>query len=79
MEIYSSVTILNLCDGGLFELPDLSIYPNLKKLDCHWNKLTRLDNLPSGLQVLHCSFNPFDYDFEPTLENIRKHNLEHCK
>jgi len=47
---------------------------NLQKLSCSINKLTSLDNLPPTLEILDCINNPFTYDFEPTLENIRKHN-----
>ncbi len=95
MEIDSSITELDLSSKNLSKLPDLSIYPNLKKLKCSYNKLTKLDNLPSnleelecynnqltsldnlpsGLQELVCLDNPFNYDFEPTLENIRLWNL----
>ena len=49
MTDYCSITELDLSNKGLTKLPDLSIYPNLKKLNCHYNKLTNLDNLPSTL------------------------------
>ena len=51
---YSNITELDLSNKGLTELPDLSNYTNLKKLNC--------------------SDNPFIYDFNPTLKNIRKYN-----
>ncbi len=48
---------------------------NLKKLYCFDNKIISLDNLPSKLEKLICIFgNQFKYDFEPTLENIKKYN-----
>ena len=79
MTDYSTITELNLSYNGLTELPDLSKYTNLKMLYCHYNKLTNLDNLPSTLTYLNCSNNPFNYNFELTLENIRKYNLENHK
>ena len=79
MTDYSTITVLDLSNKGLYKLPDLSIYPNLQTLDCSNNKLTSLDNLPIGLQELNCSNNPFNYNFELTLENIRKYNLENHK
>ena len=45
----------------------------LTTLYCAFNKITSLDNIPSTLTDLYCSYNPFTYDFNPTLENIRKH------
>ena len=57
MTDYCSITELDLSNKGLTKLPDLSIYPNLKKLNCHYNKLTNLDNLPSTLTYLRCSRN----------------------
>ena len=85
---------LDLSKQGLIELPDLTKYTNLKKLNCSENKLTHLDNLPISLTILYCGANlitcldnlpinlielncynnPLTYDFNPTLENIRKYN-----
>ena len=53
----STITELNLSNKGLTKLPDLSIYPNLQTLDCSYNELTSLNNLPIGLQILNCSYN----------------------
>ena len=39
MTDYASITKLNLTFKGLTELPDLSIYTNLKELNCSDNKL----------------------------------------
>ena len=92
MDYYSNITKLNLSNKGLTQLPDLSIYTNLKELhcsgnkiatlynlppiltvlDCSSNKISSLDNLPLTLTKLFCSGNPLQYDFNPTLENIRK-------
>ena len=92
---YSSITELNLSNKGLTKLPDLSLYTNLKNLNCTYNKITRLDNLtqtiiylnchnnqiatldnlPQTITVLYCLNNPLKYNFTPTLENIRKHNI----
>ena len=48
--------------------------PGLQTLYCSNNKIVDLNNLPPGLQILFCIYNPFIYNFEPTLENIRNHN-----
>jgi Leucine-rich repeat (LRR) protein len=71
---YSNITELDLSRKGLTELPDLSLYTNLKKLNCANNQITTLDNLPLTIIELYCFNNPLQYDFELTLENIRKHN-----
>ena len=55
----------------LYNLP-----PNLEILHCGYNKITHLNNLPPNLKELKCANNPLIYDFEPTLENIRKHNAK---
>jgi len=57
MTIDYTVTELILSGQNLQVLPDLSLYTNLQRLDCHNNKLTRLDNLPPNLQTLYCSNN----------------------
>ena len=50
--------------------------PTLEKIICRKNKITSLDNFPTTLEELDCYNNPLLYDFEPTLENIRKYNLK---
>ena len=71
-----TITELNLACGCLNKLPDdIHKYTNLTILDCRSNNLTSLDNLPINLQKLYCSSNQFKYDFEPTLENIKKYNV----
>ena len=70
-----SITELDISKKKLTKLQDdIDKYTNLKNLRCSWNKLTSLDNLPPNLKILICSNNPLIYDFEPTLENIRKYN-----
>ena len=54
MTDFSTITELDLSDQELRELPDLSKYTNLKNLYCHYNKLTKLDNLPHELTYLNC-------------------------
>ena len=74
MTDYSVITELDLYDQELTELPDLSKYTNLKKLYCHYNKLTNLDNLPSTLTYLDCSHNELN-----SLNNLSPALLElHC-
>ena len=51
---YSTITELNLSNKGLTKLPDLNIYTNLKILNCHGNKIARLDNLPPTIIELDC-------------------------
>ena len=51
--------------------------PCLKELYCIDNKITQLDNLPQSLEILNCSGNPLQYDFKPTLENIRSYVASH--
>ena len=46
----------------------------LTELSCYKNQLTFLDNLPSPLTILKCFVNPLQYNFEPTLKNIRAYN-----
>ena len=70
-----TITELNISWTGLINLPDdIDKYTNLEKLYCNYNKITRLDNLPTNLEKLYCYGNPLKYDFEPTLENIRNYN-----
>ena len=51
MEDYS-VEELDFSDKGITELPDLTRYKNLKKLNCSFNEITYLDNLPLTLEIL---------------------------
>ena len=50
---YSTITELDLSNKGLTKLPDLSIYTNLKKLNCSSNNITSLDNLPPTIIELY--------------------------
>ena len=73
-EDYESITTLDISNKKLTELPFwVSECKKLEKLNCSWNKLTHLDNLPSTLEILYCSNNPLKYDFIPTFENIRNY------
>jgi Leucine-rich repeat (LRR) protein len=49
---FEDVTELILTGKGLTELPDLSEYKNLKVLNCNYNKIKNLDNVPEGLLIL---------------------------
>ena len=74
-EDYETLTILDISNKGLIELPSwVSQCHNLKELNCSNNQITQIDNLPVTLKELNCSNNPLKYDFEPTLENIRNYN-----
>jgi Leucine-rich repeat (LRR) protein len=69
---YNTTTILDLSNQGLTELPDLSMYINLKILYCKFNNFTTLDNLPINLEYLVCSHNKLtSLDFlPPTLKKL---------
>ena len=69
---YINLHELNCGRNKLTSLDNLP--PNLVELNCRYNKLTSLDNLPTNLQKLDYCGNPLTYDFEPTLDNIRKYN-----
>ena len=46
---------LYISSQELTELPDdIDKYTNLKELNCNYNKITSLDNLPPTLKVLYC-------------------------
>jgi Leucine-rich repeat (LRR) protein len=77
LSIYPNLQILYCSYNELTSLDNLPI--RLQELYCSSNKLTSLNNLPIGLQKLYCLNNPFNYNFEITLENIRKYNLENHK
>ena len=51
----------------------------LEHLECFHNEIIELDYLPPNLEYLICDDNPLKYDFEPTLENIRKYNNQNTK
>jgi Leucine-rich repeat (LRR) protein len=53
-----TITELNLSNKRLTKLPnDIYKYTNLRKIDCSYNQLTSLDNLPYNLQLLDCRHN----------------------
>ena len=66
-----NLKILYCSDNNLTNLDNLP--SNLEELYCCYDNITSLDNLPKNLKKLECSGNPLNYDFEPTLENIRKY------
>ena len=76
---YSLITELNFFGTNLTILPDLSRYINLKKIKCTETQITSLDNLPKSLIDLNYYNNPFTYNFDPTLENIRNFNKSRGK
>jgi len=51
------VTELDLSNRYLKELPDLSKYINLKKLNISYNQLTSIDGIPNSVEELDCSSN----------------------
>ena len=51
---YSNITELDLSNKGLTKLPDLSLYTNLKNLNCSQNQITSMDNLPQAITKLEC-------------------------
>ena len=51
------ITSLNLYCRQLLELPDLRLYNNLQMLNCSFNILKNLDNLPFSLKKLYCRIN----------------------
>jgi len=53
----SETTIISYSSQNLTELPDISLYPNLKDLECHHNQLVSLPELPTSLQQLDCNNN----------------------
>jgi len=55
---YESITTLNISFKNLEELPSwVSECKNLEILNCGYNKLTQIDNLPPTLKILNCSNN----------------------
>ena len=53
----SYIQTINLCDMGLFVLPDLSRFTNLQYLHCSHNNLTYLPKLNETLLGLYCDNN----------------------
>jgi len=52
-----TITKLDLADKGITYIPDLSRFKKLKKIDCSYNKLTKLPKLNNSLIELDCTFN----------------------
>ncbi len=68
----STLKELYCSENQITSLDNLS--DNLEILDCSNNQLTSLDNLPSNIKFLDCTYNQLKYNFESTLENIKKYN-----
>ena len=69
--LYPHLQILKCYENNLTQCDNLP--QSLKILECWYNKITQLNNLPTGLDYLNCADNPLEYNFEPTLENIRNY------
>ena len=74
---YTNLQKLDCRSNRLTSLDNLPL--NLQTLNCSSNYLTSLDNLPLNLKELKCNNNPFIYNFEPTLENIKNYNSTRIK
>ena len=70
---YSNITELDLSNKGLTKLPDLSIYTNLKKLNCSSNNITSLDNLPPT--IIELDQNQIIYWFSTYLINLQRREI----
>ena len=46
--------LIDLSDKGLTKLPDLTRFTKLKTLNCSYNQLIELNNLPNTLTYLDC-------------------------
>ena len=67
-------TVTELCihEQELEKLPDdIDKYTNLKRLNCSYNELTSLDNLPQKLKNLDCSYNKLT-----SLDNLPQNLIE---
>ena len=63
---YSIITALGLSNKKLTKLPDdIHKYTNLKNLDCAFNQIATLYNLPPTLTYLNCADNQI-----ATLDNL---------
>ena len=72
IHLYTNLQKLDCNCNNLTHLDNLP--QSLIELWCHNNKITKLNNLPQSLKELSCYFgNPLEYDFKPTLENIRSY------
>ena len=68
-----SITELDISNKGLTKLPDdIDKYTNLKILNCSYNEITSLDNLPSTLVFLDCYDNQLTSldNLPPTLKEL---------
>ena len=72
---YTNLKTLNCSNNKLTQCDNLP--KELENLVCNRNNITQLDNLPLSLKKLVCYKNSLIYDFEPTLENIKKYNASY--
>ena len=77
LSLYTNLKKLNCSNNKITRLDNLP--STIITLYCGYNKLTSLNYLPLTLTELYCSNNRLQYDFKPTLENIRKHNKTQVK
>ena len=59
--IDENVEILDFSRCKLTEIPDLSRFKNLKKLDLSFNNIKTVNNLPNGLEYLDMTYNLIKY------------------
>ena len=61
MEYINSLSLdvveIDLKYKNLNILPNLSRFTCLQKLECSYNQITQINNLPPFLQILDCSYN----------------------
>jgi Leucine-rich repeat (LRR) protein len=65
---------IDLSNRGLTILPDLTIYPNLKKLNCSFNQLISLNGIPDWVEEIDCSSNRLSQLPEVLPSQLRKFN-----
>lgn len=56
-EYECDVLKIDLSNKKITGLLDLSKFKNLVELCCSHNKITRIDNIPSSVNMIDCSFN----------------------
>ena len=65
---------LEYLDCSANEITQLDNLPrSIKKLYCNFNRIKTLNNMPLSVEVLRCGANPLEYEFECSLNNIKKH------
>jgi Leucine-rich repeat (LRR) protein len=62
-----NVTEIDISNKKIVGILDFKRFTKLTKLDCSYNKIRSLDNLPNSLIVLDCSYNQIiNLDIIPT-------------